>query len=183
MFIDYLVQTINSDRYLFEVWIWKRKWRKNEPIRTTKNSLWPRQCTMSLVNEYDRKITRRTRQIASVITVFARFGSQLLTNAKHILAGMTFGWKKDMISESMASTTSKNKSLYKKSIEMLQKHWNYCIAFERKKFATLKLTSISIIKTVLKHDTSTFAKFSDIEWLLKISHELKVIFIQFWKCL
>ena len=54
----------------------------------------------------------------------------LFADLKIILHGKTFGSNEEVISETKAYFDAKDKSLKKKGIELLEKHWNHCITLE-----------------------------------------------------
>ena len=47
-----------------------------------------------------------------------------------MLQGKRFGSNEEVISETEAYFEAKDKSFYKKGIELLEKHWNQCITLE-----------------------------------------------------
>ena len=50
---------------------------------------------------------------------------------KRMLQGKIFGCNEEVIAETEAYFEAKNKSFYKKGIEMLEKCWNQCITLEK----------------------------------------------------
>ena len=54
----------------------------------------------------------------------------LFEHLKRMLQGKRFGSNEEMISETDAYFEAKDKSLYKKGIESLEKCWNQCITLE-----------------------------------------------------
>ena len=54
----------------------------------------------------------------------------LFTDFKRILQKKRFGSNKEVISETEAYFEAKDKSFYKKGIELLEKRWNQCITLE-----------------------------------------------------
>ena len=44
--------------------------------------------------------------------------------------GKRFGYNEEVISETEAYFEAKDRSFYKNSIELLEKHWNQCITLE-----------------------------------------------------
>ena len=55
----------------------------------------------------------------------------LFADFKRMLQGKRFGSIEEVMSVTEAYFEAKDKSLYKKSIELLEKHWNRCITLER----------------------------------------------------
>ena len=88
---------------------------------------------MSWVDRNDGKSTWITLWIGSAPTLFSRSGSEwLLADAelKRMLQGKRFGSSEEVISETEAYFEAKDKSFYKKGIELLVKRWNQCITLE-----------------------------------------------------
>ena len=54
----------------------------------------------------------------------------LFADIKKMLQGKKFGSNEEVIAETEAYFTSKDKSFYKKAIEKLEERWNECITFE-----------------------------------------------------
>ena len=54
----------------------------------------------------------------------------LFADLKRMLQGKRFGSNVEVISETEAYFEAKEKSFYKKGIELLEKHWNQCITLE-----------------------------------------------------
>ena len=54
----------------------------------------------------------------------------LFVGLKRMLKGKSFGSNEEVISETEAYFESKDKSFYKKRIELLEKRWNQCITPE-----------------------------------------------------
>ena len=54
----------------------------------------------------------------------------LFTDLKRMLQGKRFGFNEKMISETEAYFEAKDKSFYKKGIELLEMCWNQCITLE-----------------------------------------------------
>ena len=54
----------------------------------------------------------------------------LFADFKRTLQGKRFGSNEEVISETESYFEAKDKSFYKKGIELLQKHWNQCITLE-----------------------------------------------------
>ena len=54
----------------------------------------------------------------------------LFVDLKRMLQGKRFDSNEEVISETEAYFKAKNKSFYKKGIELLEKHWNQCITLE-----------------------------------------------------
>ena len=55
----------------------------------------------------------------------------IFADLKKMLQRKRFGSNEEMIAETEAYFESKDESLYKKSIEKLEKRWNKCITLER----------------------------------------------------
>ena len=54
----------------------------------------------------------------------------LFADLKKMLQGKRFYSNEEIIAETNAYFEAKDKSFYKKGIEMLEKHWTDCVAFE-----------------------------------------------------
>ena len=54
----------------------------------------------------------------------------LLADLKGMLQGKKFGSNEEVISETETYFEAKDKSFYKKSVELLEKCWNQCITLE-----------------------------------------------------
>ena len=54
----------------------------------------------------------------------------LFADLKRIPQGKRFGFSEEVIAETEAYFEAKDKSFYKKGIEMLKKRWNECITLE-----------------------------------------------------
>ena len=54
----------------------------------------------------------------------------LFAHLKRMLQGKRFGSNKEAIAKTKAYFEAKDKSFYKKGIEMLEKRWNECITLE-----------------------------------------------------
>ena len=55
----------------------------------------------------------------------------LVADPKRMLQGKSFGSNEEVISETEVYFETKDKSFFKKGIELLEKHWNQCITLER----------------------------------------------------
>lgn len=100
-----------------------RNREKMTPYVGGKPDLSQRQRTVSQVDKTDGKIILR---IASVITVFARFGSQGLSPVSQ----KKYCSNEKMVAETEAYFKAKDKLFFKKSIEIFMKPRNACMAFE-----------------------------------------------------
>ena len=60
----------------------------------------------------------------------ARSNYWLFEDLKRMLQGKRFASNEEVISETEAYFEAKDKSFYKKGIELLEKHWNQCITKE-----------------------------------------------------
>ena len=58
----------------------------------------------------------------------------LFADLKRMLQGNRFGSNEEVISETETYFEAKDKSFYKKGIELLEKRWNQCITLERDYF-------------------------------------------------
>ena len=97
-----------------------------------KNALSPRQCTVSQVDCNDGKTTWISHWIASYSPDLAPSDYWLFSDLKRMLKGKIFGSNEEVISENQAYFKAKDKSFYKKDIELLEKRWNQHITLEGK---------------------------------------------------
>ena len=136
LFIDYLEKgrTINSEYHIaLMVHLKEKNHQKTATNQERKGNLSPRQCTMSQVDHNNDKITWIALWIASAPTLFSRSGPQwiLSVELKRMLQGKRVGSIEEVISVTEAFFEAKDKLLYKKGIELLEKCWNQCITLER----------------------------------------------------
>ena len=54
----------------------------------------------------------------------------LFADLKRMLQGKRFGFNEEVISETEEYFEAKDKLIYRKGIELLEKHWNQCITLE-----------------------------------------------------
>ena len=89
---------------------------------------------MSQVDRNDGKTTWIALRIVSALTLFSLSVPPsdywLFVDHKRILQGKRFGSNKEVVSGTEAYFEVKDKSFYKKSIELLEKGWNQCITLE-----------------------------------------------------
>ena len=122
---------VNIIQYYWCIW-WKKS-SKNGYKWRGKSASSPIQCTMSQVDCNNGKITWIAFQIASAPTLFFRsYPQQLLAlcRPQKVLQGKRFGSNEEVISETEAYFETKDKSVYKKGIELLENHWNQFITLE-----------------------------------------------------
>ena len=133
LFIDYLGKgrTINSKYYIASLVHLKEEiTKKMATNEEEKSALSPRQCTMSQVDCNNGKTTWIALWIAFTPTLFSRSGPQQLLvvcKLQKNAQGKRFVSSEEVILETKAYFEAKDKSFYKKGIELLEKRWNQCI--------------------------------------------------------
>ena len=121
---------INSKYYKALLMCLKEEIAKKMSTNKEKSHLSPRQCIMSQVDHNDAKLHELHFELLLHPPYSPDLASSnywLFTDLKRILQGKRFGSNKEVILETEAYFEAKNKSFYKKGIELLEKHWNQCI--------------------------------------------------------
>ena len=88
---------------------------------------------MSQVPRYHGEIEGIELRIAYAPTIFTGSGPQRLLSVcrpQKMLQGKRFYSNEEVITETNAYFEAKDKSFYKKGIEMLEKRWTDCVPFE-----------------------------------------------------
>ena len=88
---------------------------------------------MSQVARYHAEIEWFELRIASAPTKFTDLAPSdyyLFADLKKMLQGKRFYSNEEVITETNAYFEAKDESFYKKGIEMLEKRWTDCVAFE-----------------------------------------------------
>ena len=125
LFIDYLEKgrTINSEYYIALLVHLKEEIEKNQPQI--------KKCSFSKTIHY------LTSQLHFKLLPHPPYSPDLapsdywlFANLKRMLQGKRFGFNEEVISKTEAYFEAKDKSFYKKDIELLEKHWNQCITLE-----------------------------------------------------
>ena len=134
LFIDYLEKgrTINSEYHIALLVHLKEKITKKTATKEeAKNALLPRQCTC-------HKSMAKQCELHFELFLHPPYSPDLgpsncwlFADLKRTLQGKRFSSNEEVILESKASFEAKNKSFYKKGIELLEKHWNQCMTLER----------------------------------------------------
>ena len=113
--------------------LWRTKSVRNGSKCRRKKCHFTKTCAMSQVARYHDKIEWIELRIASASTIFTGSGSQRLLpvcRPQKMLQGKRFYSNEEVITETNAYFEAKDKSFYKKCIEMLEKLWTDCVAFE-----------------------------------------------------
>ena len=132
LFIDYLEKgrTINGEYYMALLMRLKEEIAKKRPQMKKKKVLYHQDnapChksipTMAKLHELFSHPPYSPDLAPSDYYLFA--------DLKRMLQGKRFGFNEEVIAETQAYFEAKDKSFYKKGMEMLEKRWNECITFE-----------------------------------------------------
>ena len=140
LFTDYLDKgrTINNEYYIALLMRLKEEFAKKLPRKKKKDVLF---------NQHNAPCRKSITTIAKLHELhielllhppyspdLAPSGYCLFADPKRILQGKRFGSNNEVISETEAYFEVKDKSFHKKSIELLEKHWNQFITLERDYF-------------------------------------------------
>ena len=136
LFIDYLekCKTINRERYIGQLMRLKNEigekqlqMRKKKVLFYQDNALCHKSLdTMAKLNELSFELLPHRPYSPDL----APSDYYLFVDLKKMLQGKRFYSNEEVITKTNAYFEAKDKSFYKKGIEMLEKRWTDCIAFE-----------------------------------------------------
>ena len=136
LFIDYLEKgrTINSEYYMALLVRLKEEIAKKRPQMKKKKVLFHQDnapchkslATMAKLHELHFELLPHPPYSPDL----APSDYYLFADLKRMLQGKRFGSNEEMIAETEAYFEAKDKSFYKKGIEMLEKRWNECVTLE-----------------------------------------------------
>ena len=110
-----------------------RNCEKTTPNEEGKSALSPRECTVYKSNATMAKLHELHFELLPHPPYSRDLSPNdyyLFADPKRMLQGKRFGSNEEVIAETEAYFEAKDKSFYKKVIEMLEKHWDECITFE-----------------------------------------------------